>query len=188
MRDQRRFWLRAATSPAVYSVVGLLLLGNIVARWIAVIGGPAVIRETWGYSAPLISVPAHILLAITPFPSDIVSIANGAVYGFVPGAVLSWVAWWIAALAEYGLGRRARKDFDLERGLQKMPTWLRRFPIEHPAFLIGGRLLPWLGGHITTFFPGAAGVQFQRYVWCSAVAVIPPSIVMAAVGAGLVRL
>jgi uncharacterized membrane protein YdjX (TVP38/TMEM64 family) len=188
MSYPRNLAVRAARSPAVYTIVGVVILGATLARWVASIGGPAAFRESYGAAAPLATAPIHVVLSITPFPSDVVSIANGALYGFTSGAILSWLAWWVAAVAEFGLGRRARKDFDLESQLDRMPTWLKRFPVDHPVFLIGGRQVPYLGGHLTSFVPGAAGVRFSRYVWCSAVAVLPGAIVMAGIGAGLMKI
>jgi uncharacterized membrane protein YdjX (TVP38/TMEM64 family) len=128
------------------------------------------------------------VLAITPFPSDVIAIANGALYGFARGAALSWLAWWIAALAQFGLARWVRRDLDLERHRDRLPRWLQRFPVDHPLFLIGGRLVPWIGGHVTTLLPGAAGVAPSRFAWCSAIAIVPGSIVMPAIGAGIMKL
>ena len=188
MHPRKSLVLRAATSPTVQAILGLLVLGVILIRWIGLMGGPEAVRERYGYAAPMVSVPIHIVLAVTPFPSDIVAITNGAFYGFKLGALLSWIAWWIAALLEFGLGRLARKDFRLESKVDQLPNWLQRFPVDHPVFLIGARQIPWIGGHVTTIVPGAAGVQLGRFLWCSAVAIVPGSIVMPAIGAGLIRL
>jgi len=172
----------------MYAILAVVLLGAALSRWVVSVGGLETFRESYGVAAPLATVPIHVVLAITPFPSDVVSIANGAFYGFPVGVGLSWLAWWVAALLEFGLGRRTRTDFDLGSSVSRMPGWLRRFPVDHPAFLIGGRLVPWLGGHVTSFVPGAAGVKLFRYAWCSAIAVVPGAIVMPAIGAGLMNL
>lgn len=179
---------RVLSSPSIYLIAGVLLIGGFVAQWVQSVGGPAGFRERFGPVGPLVTVPIQVSVALTPFPSDMVSIANGVLYGFWLGAGLSWLGWWLAALAEYGLGRRARADFDLKTHLNKVPSWLRRIPVSHPAFLIGSRQIPWLGGHVSTFVPGAMGVGFRRYLWCSAVAIVPSSLVMAAIGVGLLRL
>ena len=81
-----------------------------------------------------------------------------------------------------------RRDFDLDAQLPRVPAMLRRFPVQHPVFLVGSHLLPWVGGHVSTLLPGALGVGFVRVAWCSAVGIIPGSLVMAALGVGLVRL
>ena len=57
------------------------------------------------------------IVAVTPFPSDVLCVANGTVYGLWLGAFLSWVGWYLAALIEFGIGRRARSDFSIEDGL-----------------------------------------------------------------------
>jgi len=187
-----RLVVRLLTSPSVYIILGLLILGVGLWNWVVSIGGPAELRaefsRMFGPSAPLVTVNLHIVLAITPFPSDLISIANGAMYGFPLGAGLSWFAWWIAALLEFGLGRRTRKDLHLEEATDRLPHWLRRFPVEHPVFLIVGRLVPWVGGHATTFVPGAAGVSWRRYVWCSAIGIIPGALLMPYIGAFLTSL
>ena len=180
--------LCAVRSPTLYALAGLLILGVFLYRWVASIGGPDTFRASFGAVAPLVTVPIHVVIAIAPVPSDFIAIANGALYGFALGTGLSWLGWWIAALAEFGLGKRVRRDFLLESNMERIPGWLRRFPIDHPAFLIGARQIPWLGGHITSFVPGAAGVSLRRYVWCSAIAIVPGAVLMAAIGAGLMKL
>ena len=184
--EPRGCLVRVFTSLTVYLIAGLLVASVFLWNWMMSIGGPEAFREAFGWFAPAITIPIHIVLAITPFPSDLMTIANGAVYGFSYGVLLSWFAWWLAAMLEFGLGYRARKDFDLERAMGKAPGWVQAIPVDHPIFLIGLRQIPWLGGHLTAFVPGAAGVKFSRYIWCSAIAVIPGSIVMAGIGAGLV--
>ena len=100
----------------------------------------------------------------------------------------NWLGWWIASLFEFGLGHRARTDLDLETRIAMLPAWLRQFPVDHPAYLILSRQIPWAGGHIATLIPGAMAVPIGRFIWCSAVAIVPAAVLWAAVGTGLVRL
>ena len=166
----------------------LTLLGALLIDWIDNMGGPVAFRMKFGLFAPVLTVTLHIILALTPFPSDAVSISNGAMYGFRLGVGLSWFGWWLAALAEFALGRRAGIDFCLDTALAKTPGWVQRFPISHPAYLILSRQIPWLGGHISTFVPGAAGVSWRRYAWCSAIAIIPGALIMTGIGVGIMQL
>jgi uncharacterized membrane protein YdjX (TVP38/TMEM64 family) len=166
----------------------LCVIATLLLRSLDSSGDLLAFQQSFGSFAPLFTVPIHIIIAITPFPSDAVSIGNGAIYGFAMGTALSWFGWWLAALLEFALGRRAREDFVLEASLARAPAWIKRFPIAHPGYLIGSRQIPWLGGHISTFVPGAMGVSWRRYVWCSAIAVIPGAVVMSGIGAGLLRL
>jgi len=179
---------RLLTSPSFYLLFIVIVIGTFVGGWLVSNYGPKVVRESLGVWAPFVTVPVHIVVALSPIPSDVISIANGAVYGFLLGTGLSWFGWWIAAILEFGLGYRVRADFQFDDRVSWMPKWLRRFPVNHPVYLIGARQIPWLGGHLTSFIPGAAGVALKRFLWCSAIAVIPGAIVMAAIGAGLMRL
>jgi len=185
---QRSRITRVLTSPSFYLLFIVLVIGTLVGGWLVSNYGPKDVHRLLGQWAPLLTVPIHIIVALSPIPSDIISIANGAVYGFVTGTVLSWFAWWIAAILEFGLGYRVRTDLHIVDHTEKIPKWMRRFPVSHPLYLIGARQIPWIGGHITSFVPGASGVPLKRFVWCSAIAVIPGAIVMAAIGAGLMRL
>lgn len=85
---QRSWLLRAATSPALYTIAGALVLGTVLVRWTASIGDPEAIRASFGVSAPLATVPIHIVLTLTPFPTDVIATANGALYGFALGVGL----------------------------------------------------------------------------------------------------
>ena len=134
--DDRPWWSRLLRSPTLWIFLALSILGAVLIDWIDTLGGPVAFRQRFGLLAPALTVTLHIVLALTPFPSDAVSIANGAMYGFQIGVSLSWFGWWLAALAEFALGRRARIDFCLDTALAKAPRWVQRFPVSHPAYLI----------------------------------------------------
>jgi uncharacterized membrane protein YdjX (TVP38/TMEM64 family) len=175
-------------SKGLWLVLALLLTAYLLASWVGAIGGPEAIRDRYGVLAPVITSSIQILIAPTPIPSDVICVAQGALYGFWFALGLNWLGWWIASHIEFLLGRRLREDFDLESRLERLPRWLRRFPVHHPVFLIFARQIPWAGGHLTTLVPGAMGVPFLRSAWCNAIAIIPAAILTAGLGAGLLSL
>ena len=179
---------RILGSSAFQLVVGLCFIGFFVSRWVEGMGGPAAVWERFGLLAPAVSVPVQVLVAVTPFPSDLLCIANGTIYGLWWGALLSWIGWYLAAWIEFGIGRRARSELPIAEWTAQLPRRLRTLPVGHPAFLIGSRFVPWAGGHISTLMPGAVGVPSRRFAWCAAVAILPPSVITAAVGAGLLSI
>lgn len=179
---------RVLRSGALYLILGLCFVAFWLTRWVESIGGPEGVWERFGLAAPAISVPLHAIIGVTPFPSDVIAIANGTIYGFWLGCVLSWLGWYIAAFIEFQIGRRANRDFDISAWISRAPAGLRRFPVGHPAFIIGSRLVPWAGGHISTLLPGAMGVPLGRFAWCSALAIAPPALLMSGIGAGLLQL
>lgn len=177
---------RLFRSPTFYLIVAILIAAWFGWQWLQDHEIKEV-RDSFGLAAIAITLPLHVVMAMTPFPSDLFAIANGALYGLILGTVISCSGWWMAALLQFGLGRRARKDFDFEQQPPNLPAWLRRLPIDHPVYLIGIRQVPWLGMHLGSFVPGAAGVPWKRFAWCSAIGVIPGSLLMTAIGAGLVH-
>ena len=172
-------------SNLFWLVFGLCAVAFGLTRWIESLGGPAAVWDRFGLIAPAVSIPVQAIVAVTPFPSDVLCIANGTVYGFWLGALFSWMGWYIAAFIEFHIGRRARADFPIDEWLARLPEHLQRFPVAHPVFLIGSRYVPYAGGHISTLVPGAMGVTARRFAWCAAVAIAPPSFLMAGIGARL---
>ncbi len=179
---------RLASSRSLYLILGVLVAGLVLARWVEALGGPEAVWERFGWLAPAVTVPVHALVAVTPLPSDLMGIANGTVYGFWMGAALTWLGWFVASFIQYAIGRLFGRDFDVAGWMARSPERLRRFPVEHPVYLIGARFVPYAGGHLATLIPGALGVNLRRFAWCTAVAIVPPSLLMAGIGAGLLLL
>jgi len=143
------------------------------------------IRVSLGLWAPVISVPLQAVVAATPFPSDLICIANGAVYGYTAGIVYSWIGWYLGAILEFAVVGSVRQTESAEQIASKMPRWLRQFPAGSPWFLILGRQIPWGGAHVTIVGAAAAGVSWHRFLWCTAIAVLPGAFLLPAIGAKL---
>lgn len=164
-----------------------LALSLALGGWLWTLGGPAALRDQWGAAAPALSLVAHTFVSVTPV-GDLVpwALANGATYGVVLGALLNWLAWIGAAALLFGLARRASVDPALDTELHRLPTWLRRLPVHHPLFLISVRWFPF-GGYLASVGAGVFGVSLRRLLWCTAVGSAPPALLLALVGAGLLR-
>ncbi|MDJ0789978.1 MAG: VTT domain-containing protein [Myxococcota bacterium] len=163
----------------------MLLVAFLTWRWLAGIGGAAALFDRFGARAPLVSIPIHVLLSATPFPSELIGVVNGSVYGLWVGALCSWVGWWCGAALEYALVRLGARQVDRDDAARHLPAWLRRFPAGHPVFLIVGRQLPF-GFHAVNVLAGLAGVSVRRQLICAAVSNVPYAFFSAAVGAGLI--
>lgn len=186
MPPVERGWIRRlATSRALWALVVLSAGGYVLMHLDGGYEAPGFLYEQYGFWAPVLTVPLHALIAVTPLPSDVFGIFNGTLYGFWFGVGFNWAAWFGASFVQYAIGRRAGVDFQVDTLLERAPGWLRRFPVDHPAFLIGARFLPYVGGHLATLVPGAFGISLFRFSWCSALAILPQSLVTAGIGAGL---
>ena len=142
------------------------------------LGGPEAIREQLGRWAPFLTLPAHTAAVAGPLAGDeLFGLANGTLYGLWLGSFLSWVAWFSGSLIQFYVGRRARLDFDVPRALERAPKWIQKLPFHHPLYIIGVRfLVPGVGGHLATVVPGAVGVNWRRFLWATAIGILPPSI------------
>jgi uncharacterized membrane protein YdjX (TVP38/TMEM64 family) len=179
----RRAWV-GLLSLCVVAFVAFAALA-----WVRSVGGPDGVRERYGAAAPAITFVAHTASDTTP-AGDLLplpfGVANGALYGFLPGALLSWLAWMASASINWAIARRTARDLSLADRLSRLPRWMRRLPIRHPLFLITARWVP-TGGALATFAAGAAGVGLARLLCCTAIGAWPPAVVLAAIGAGLLE-
>lgn len=149
------------------------------------LGGPETIRHTYGLETTWLFVPIQAVVAVSPFPGEVVAVVSSAVHGFWLGCVLNWLGWMLAAYLEYALVRWTAREVAFDE--DELPTWLRRFPTDHPVFLMGGRYLP-MGSHVVNGISGLRGLAIWRFTWTSAISLVPSAVFIAALANGLVAL
>lgn len=179
-------WRRLLVSRSVHLLVAIVLLGVAAGAWLHSAGGIGGLRVRFGLLAAVIVIPIHVVVAISPLPSEMVAFGNGAVFGVWAGTLLSWLGWMTSALLHYALVRRAAIEIDLDRRLARLPRWLRRFPVDHPVFLIGARYVPY-GPQLVSTVAGAFRVPWTRFAWCQAIAILPVALFFAALANRLIR-
>ena len=184
-----RFLQKALKSTGLWAFVATLAVGWFGWSWIEAHGGLGEVRATLGIGAAFITVPLQAILAVTPFPDEVIGFGNSMVYGFLIGAGLNWVGWMMGAFIEYTIAYRTARDLNLRvvRNVSERPKWLRRFPPDLPAFLILARLLPMGGGHIANATAGVCGVSLWRFAWTGAIGMIPGSLVISGLANGLLN-
>lgn len=138
-------------------------------------------RDFLGLLAPLVAIPIHVIVSVSPIPSDLIGVANGSFHGVFLGAACSWLGWYISAVICFWIGRRIT-NCDSESLRKKLPKWMRDRPFDHPIVLILTRQIPGVGGYLTTLGAGALGVHWYRHLWCSAIAILPGAINLALIG------
>jgi uncharacterized membrane protein YdjX (TVP38/TMEM64 family) len=178
--------LRRAGLHVALALVVLAVIGWLAWAWLRGAGGLDGVAERYGLRAALVLVPLQTLisLSISPIPSDVVGFATSLIYGFWLGTLFGWLAWMAGALIQYGAVRRAARGLDAESLRARLPTWLRRFPADHPVFLICGRWFP-LGPHVVNTVAAALGVPLGRFAWCAAIGIAPVAALIAALAAAV---
>jgi uncharacterized membrane protein YdjX (TVP38/TMEM64 family) len=177
-------WYRALHSRGLLGIVAVVAVGALLATWMTSLGGAELMREQLGPVGALFIIPVQAVVAVSPFPSEVMALVTSAFYGFWGGSLLAWCAWFVAAFLQYWLVRRTARDFDFERARRRFPKRLRELPVSHPAFLILGRWLPY-GPHVVNSAAGAYGVPLSRHAWCAAVSIIPHALVISGLANGL---
>jgi uncharacterized membrane protein YdjX (TVP38/TMEM64 family) len=166
-------------------VIAVLVASGATWRWLSITGGPTALADRFGSWAPLVSIPAHTILSSTPFPSELLGVANGSIYGLWLGTLYGWAAWWSGGMIEFALARRSATNPTRQPTQRRLPNWLQRFPAGHPTVMILGRQLPF-GFHAVNVMAGISGVTIKRQVLLSAISNLIFAFLASATGAGLV--
>ena len=162
----------------------VLLLAFITWRGLAAIGGPNGLADHLGPWAPLTLIPAHVVLSATPFPSEVLGVAYGSIYGLWWGTLYGSLGWFGGAMLQYTLVRRGIQHVDPEAIQARLPSRLRRFPIGHPAVLILGRQLPFMF-LIVNVLAALTGVSVRRQIISAAISNVIFAFLTSATGVGL---
>ncbi len=146
---------------------------------------PLVEREirSLGLSAYPLAIAIFAVVASAPFSvTDALAIMNGAIFGPVKGSIVNAVGLVIAALMGYGIQRHASQLLDLDSYLQRVPSWVKRFPVGSPLFLMAVRIIPGFGGTVATATAATFRVPIWRHVWTMCAIAVPICTVLAIFG------
>ncbi|MBV8373006.1 MAG: TVP38/TMEM64 family protein, partial [Candidatus Eremiobacteraeota bacterium] len=153
-----------------------LLLGSFVLAFLVIRYQPHVeyeIRSIGPLAYPL-AITVFAIVASAPFSvTDALAIMNGAIFGPLRGSLVDAIGLVLAAVIGYWVNQRASKLLDLHKYLQRLPGWVKRFPVGSPAFLIAVRVIPGFGGTVATASAAAFKVPIWVHVWTMCAIAIP---------------
>jgi uncharacterized membrane protein YdjX (TVP38/TMEM64 family) len=122
-----------------------------------------------GIAGPLISIALQTVFGASPIPTEPLTMINGAVFGPLKGAFLSWVGYMLASVIEYSIGTRVRRAANFEDRRDRLPFGLARFPAESPWFLTLARIVPGYGPKMVGIVGGMYRVPLWRFIWTAAI-------------------
>ena len=166
-------------------MIGLLLLAAILVPFViweeAILAWTTHFTQSPGNAAAVAVTLAALLAAdiVLPIPSSLVSTAAGALLGFLPGTITSWIGMTVGSLAGYALGKvssprwlnpadRAR----LEKARSQYGDWI----------VIVLRPVPVLA-EASCLFAGASAMPWRRFAWLASLGNLGISLAYAATGA-----
>lgn len=139
----------------------------------------------WGPWAPAASVALMLIHTVVPFPAELLTAANGAVFGFWGGLLVSWIGAMAAAGVGFGIargaGRPALARFVPARRLAPIDTLVARAGWESALVV---RLIPAVPFNLVNFALGLTRLSWRTFLWTTAVGILPVGIAVVAVGYG----
>jgi len=126
-----------------------------------------------GILGPAVVVFLFAVTAATPVSAEILLLSSGALFGPLIGSLTNIVGILISSMVEYYFGEKLFDAKTFARTQKKLPAALRKLPVESPLFLIGGKLLPWIGAKMVNLAAGAYRVPLSRQIWTSLIACLP---------------
>ena len=135
------------------------------------------VQDYLSHVGPIRYVLAVLVMAIVasaPFSvTDALAIMNGVLFGPLWGSVVNAVGIVIAACIGYAIARTTSHLLDVEQRIAHLPSWVRRFRVGSPMFLVAVRIIPGLGGTVATNVAAAFRVPLFVHVWTMSVIAIP---------------
>ncbi len=130
-----------------------------------------------------VAVLVMVVVASAPFSvTDALAIMNGVVFGPILGSAINAVGLAVAAVVAYLIALRTNKLLDVEQQLDRLPNWIKRWPVASPMFLILVRLLPGIGGTVATQTAAAYRVSLWTQIWTKCIVAVPIATVLAIFG------
>lgn len=112
-----------------------------------------------GPLAPIVALILYPILAMTPIPTEPITLITTATYGPFISALLAGFGTTTATLLEYFIG------YNLKTPL----TTKKPKNVNSPAFLIFGRMIPGYGSKVVSFLAGTSHCPLKLYLWTSAI-------------------
>lgn len=139
-----------------------------------------------GWFAPILFVLLHLFRPLFFIPVIVVCIAGGVLFGFVKGAILSFIGLSLMCFASYLLINQFPK---FHHGLTRMKEKLlkndQRISVGQVMVL---RIMPFVHFHLLSFYLMEITKSFKEYMYYSVLGVIMPAILYTAFGEAITEL
>lgn len=150
-----------------------------VANWVRSLG-------SWGVAGSIALMVAHSFL---PFPSEIIAVANGMVYGPVWGSVITWVGAMVGAMSAFTLVRLLGRPWLVKmlsaHQLQQLGDWSRE---SGGLALLVARLIPVIAFNLVNYAAALAEVTWWTFIWSTGLGILPLTILLAVMGDRILEL
>ncbi|MDB0438355.1 TVP38/TMEM64 family protein [Clostridioides difficile] len=139
---------------------------------------------SFGVWAPIISFALMILQSIAaPLPAFLITFANAALFGWVNGAILSWVSAMAGAAICFVIGRFLGRDVVVKLtskfALESIDGFFDKYG-KHTILI--ARLLPFISFDLVSYAAGLTSMSFISFFIATGLGQLPATIVYSYVG------
>jgi uncharacterized membrane protein YdjX (TVP38/TMEM64 family) len=139
--------------------------------------------KSWGNWAVAASIGLMVAHSLVPFPAELVTFANGMLFGPVWGVAITWTGAMLGAALAFALARWCGRPFvDAlmnERHRAAVDRWARRQGI---GVLLLSRLMPLISFNVVNYAAGLAPVSWWTFLWTTGVGILPITTLLVATG------
>ena len=139
---------------------------------------------SFGLWAPVVSFLLMIFQSVVaPLPAFLITFANAGLFGWIPGAILSWSSAMAGAaicffIAKY-FGREVVEKLTSKAALNSVDGFFNRYG--KYAILIA-RLLPFVSFDIVSYAAGLTSMKFWPFFWATGLGQLPATLIYSYVG------
>ena len=145
--------------------------------------------ESWGVAGVAVATGLAVIHAVLPYPAELLALATGFAYGFLPALALMLVLWTLSCLVAYWLGQRYGRPL-VERLVE--PRALKRAESRvagaSVGMLLALRVIPVVPYNLVSYPCGMFGVPLGRFTWTTALGLAPQLTVVTYAGSHAVEL
>ena len=145
--------------------------------------------RSWGHWAALGSVALMVAHSFLPFPSEIITLANGMVFGPLWGSLITWVGAMLGAIGTFGLVRLLGRPFVhrmlSERQLRQLSEWSS---VQGGVALLIGRLIPLIAFNLLNYAAALTEISLWTFIWATGLGILPLTVLLNVFGDGMLRM
>ena len=154
--------------PADFSFGGERTIEGVVAQ-----------IRSWGHWAALGSIILMVAHSFLPFPSEIITLANGMVFGPFWGSAITWVGAMLGAISTFGLVRLLGRPFVhrmlSENQLCRLSEWSS---VRGGMALLIGRLIPVIAFNLLNYAAALTDISWWTFIWATGLGILPLTILL----------
>ncbi|PIW09892.1 MAG: TVP38/TMEM64 family protein [Comamonadaceae bacterium CG17_big_fil_post_rev_8_21_14_2_50_60_13] len=179
-------------------VLGVLAVGSLL-WWLwppeLSLGGDNTMEDVvahiraWGPWAALGSIVLMVVHSFLPFPSELITLANGMVFGPWWGSVITWIGAMLGAIATFGLVRLLGRPFVYrmlsEQQVKRLSDWSSR---QGGVALLTGRLIPVIAFNLLNYAAALTSISWWTFIWATGLGILPLTILLNVFGARILNL